>query len=101
MTSQASSDSCLSLSFPLKDESVRVRKLSCRSEVAEEVVVRGSLKKDDVDMDIFSEVVLKNGKDDREYEYGDGLGDGWADMARSGMFMGRYGKSVRSGDNDR
>lgn len=97
-TSQASSrESCLSLSFPLKGERVRFMKLSCR---AEEVGVKGSLKKDDVDMDIFKDVVLKKGKEDREYEYGDWLGEGWADIARSGTLIGRYGKSVRRGESD-
>jgi hypothetical protein len=75
-TSQVSNDSRLSLSFPLKDESVRATKLSRLSEAEDEVEVKGSRRNEVVDIDILSDVVLKNGKAEREHEYGEEFGDG-------------------------
>ena len=77
-TSQVSKDSLLTLSLPLKAESLRDTKLSFLGVV---VGLAGNLRNDDVDMDILRDVVLKNGNDERE-AYGE-LFEGCAERGRS------------------
>lgn len=91
ISSQSSHDSLLATrSLPLNDDkNLRDKKFSLRIEVEKEVV----------DIVILREVVLKKGDDELE-EYGDELGDGCADRARSNTPIGRYGKNVRNGDRD-
>jgi hypothetical protein len=75
-TSHVSKDSVLALSLPLKDGSLRDRKLSF---LGVAVGVEGNLRNDEVDIDILRDVVLKKGNE----EYGELFGDGCAESARS------------------
>lgn len=81
--SQVSKDSLRALSLPLRKENLRDTKLSLLGVVG----VVGNLRKDDVDMDILRDVVLKKGNDEREL-YGELFRDGCAESARSCATIG-------------